>query len=254
MSSSLRSNNTQEYATTSNNTVTSVVQVGQVFDQVHIEAQNYIARSLLLDFSTRPRPNPFASSNNSDGDESTGSIKLLPSNRSRATERYKWSVLCIALSMQCMSLSVQRRYELIEAILTMQAYLCGYRIVPISTPWFIRRYLTRFLLNFRTNPVNIYGMFPIHDGQRNSDVNRHNYVDIILEQDPTCLHRLYRYATNVIGTSANVESLVEIMNQRAHVMYPNCPIRSNLKLTKHHFWVFSIGLMVVLFNTQPGQD
>ena len=81
-------------------------------------------------------------------------------------------------------------------------------------------------------------MFPVHDDQesRQSEFNRQNYIDMILEQDQTCLHRLYRYATSVIGVTANAEALVDVMNKRAHIMYPNCPIRSNLKLSKHHFW------------------
>ena len=28
------------------------------------------------------------------------------------------------------------------------------------------------------------------------------------------------------------------MNHEAAVTYPECPIRSNLKMTTHHFWVF----------------
>lgn len=67
----------------------------------------------------------------------------------------------------------------------------------------------------------------------NKRKKRKTYVDVILKMFPTLLHELYRYATSVLGASAKTSSLIHIMNRKSAVTYPNCPIRSNQKLTKH---------------------
>ena len=64
---------------------------------------------------------------------------------------------------------------------------------------------------------------------------RQSYTGAILKMFPTLLHELYRYATSVLGASCKTSSLIHIMNRKPAVLYPNSPIRSNLKLTKHHF-------------------
>ena len=64
------------------------------------------------------------------------------------------------------------------------------------------------------------------------------YVDMLCKLFPTLLHSLYRYATSVLGCSANTKTLVEVINCKSKMEYPDCPICSNLSLNSYHFWKF----------------
>ena len=68
--------------------------------------------------------------------------------------------------------------------------------------------------------------------------NKVRYVDKLEAKFPTYLHSLYRYATSTLGVDENSTRLVQAMNQRSNRLHPNCPIRSDLGLNKHHFWEF----------------
>ena len=83
--------------------------------------------------------------------------------------------------------------------------------------------------------------------------NRASYVDMICKLFPTLLHSLYRYATSVLGCSANTKALVEVMNQKAKQEYPLCPIRSNLSFNSYHFWKFfkNFGGRLIRHSTKP---
>ena len=57
-----------------------------------------------------------------------------------------------------------------------------------------------------------------------------NYVSQIQIKFPTLLHSLYRFATKLIGVDETSAQLAAAMNHRALELFPDCPIRANMKL------------------------
>ena len=54
------------------------------------------------------------------------------------------------------------------------------------------------------------------------------------------LHSLYRFATKLLGLDETSSKLSAAMNNRARELFPDCPIRSNLKMNRNRFWEFFI--------------
>lgn len=67
---------------------------------------------------------------------------------------------------------------------------------------------------------------------------RRTYIESLQSQFPDFLHKLYRYATKMLGHNSNNYRIRSLMQKRAGYLFPNCPIRSNLDLTPHHFNYF----------------
>ena len=80
-----------------------------------------------------------------------------------------------------------------------------------------------------------------------------NYIDAIDTLFPRFLHLLYRYGIQVLGSFAKTSSLIDVMNKKSAVLHPDCPIRRNLNITKHHFWNFfnSYNGRLVRYCTKP---
>ena len=68
--------------------------------------------------------------------------------------------------------------------------------------------------------------------------NNSSYTQRIFEAYPEFLHRMYRIATRELGDDARFAALAHEMNKRAKQMYPDCPIRGQLHLSKHHLVYF----------------
>ena len=98
--------------------------------------------------------------------------------------------------------------------------------------------MRKFYLDYEStvlnSPIKLLTLFSPVETAATKD----NYIDFLQEKFPTYLHSLYRYATRVLGTMASARSLIDLMNERSSVLHPSCPIRSNLNITKHHFWRF----------------
>ena len=124
------------------------------------------------------------------------------------------------------------RLELFEAIITEQSYLLGFQ-EPAMTPRYMNDLWFKFKLRLKTNPTRLASLFASRNNR-----NRDTYVDLLLSLFPTLLHNLFRYAGRILGHSANVMKIVDIMKARAKSLFPNCPIRSNLAISKRQFWNF----------------
>ena len=83
------------------------------------------------------------------------------------------------------------------------------------------------------DPVNTYKIYKSSAG-----MGKCKYIDKIADLYPTVLHELYRYAISVLGANCSTKSLVFLMNRKAKVTYPNCPVLSNLALNSYHFWLW----------------
>ena len=80
------------------------------------------------------------------------------------------------------------------------------------------------------------------------------YVSKVMAQFPTFLHSLYRYSINVLGDNANTKSIIDLMNCRAKILNPECPIYSNLGISTYHFWKFfhMCNGKLIQSTTKPG--
>jgi hypothetical protein len=63
-------------------------------------------------------------------------------------------------------------------------------------------------------------------------------VDKIMQTHPKHLHDLFRYATKLVGSDAKTNKIINHINNKSKLDYPNCPIRGSLQLNRYHFWKF----------------
>ena len=68
--------------------------------------------------------------------------------------------------------------------------------------------------------------------------NKQSYVVKVNETFPTMHHGLYQFATKLLGVDEIAERLAESMNFRARELFPECTIRSSLKMNRRRFWEF----------------
>ena len=61
---------------------------------------------------------------------------------------------------------------------------------------------------------------------------------MIQEKFPGFLHKLYRYASKVVGADAKNTIICDVMNRKAANDFKLCPIRGKLKLNSYHFFRF----------------
>ena len=140
--------------------------------------------------------------------------------------------MSLALQLGAANIKKKERDVLYHAIIKTQSYYNGLKAPGLSVARFTR-YWCKFKNNSFTRPQDLSDTFESHEQKK-----REAYVDVILRLYPKLLYELFRYAVSVIGSSSRTNSIVNIMNKKTAVTYPECPIRSDLKLTPHHFWVF----------------
>ena len=157
----------------------------------------------------------------------------VPRTSTRMSQLHKWSMLSVMCDLGAHDLGKKKRDVLIAAVVKTASYYNGYQAPALAT-----RTMTNYWLKYRNSlgqkPQELH--LAMHTGKLKKP--KKTYVDVLCTMFPRLLHRLYRYVTSVLGCSAKTSSLVHVMNQKSSVTYPRCPIRSRLKLTKHHFWVF----------------
>jgi hypothetical protein len=64
------------------------------------------------------------------------------------------------------------------------------------------------------------------------------YITSIEENHPGFLHECYRYATSITGTDAQLDSIIEFMQEYAKLHYSSCPTCGTLSLSHFHFYTF----------------
>ena len=69
--------------------------------------------------------------------------------------------------------------------------------------------------------------------------NQKSYITQLTETYPTMLHGLYRFATKLLRLDETSTKLAEAMNNRTRGLFPECPVRSNLKMNRNGFCEFS---------------
>lgn len=137
--------------------------------------------------------------------------------------------MAIACYFGAIDLGYKRRLELFEAVIKVQYYLYRFKAPATSLSYFLTLW-RKFKTTMRKDPTKLFNTYISRAG-----LGQKSWVDQIMEQFPKLLHGLYRYATSILTCSANTHSIVACMKCRSKILYPNCPICSNLKLTKYHF-------------------
>ena len=123
------------------------------------------------------------------------------------------------------------RKMLLESIVKMECYRNGYRKPALS--WKSFQTILYTYQNAISKGTNMSTMFSSRVGK-----NRKSYIDDLQSRFPTFLHKLYRYAIDVLGFNATVPQITHVMMQKAKIDFPHCPFRSNLHLTTYKFWMF----------------
>ena len=139
----------------------------------------------------------------------------------------------IAIKYRYNQLTYQDQLILAEAILKRESYTAGYN-KPIVTPTHFHKYIwSKYDNEARMNPGNAPYVLQNKRGE-----NRVRYLNVIMDQYPTFLHSMYRYATKCLGVDETAARLSVLMMNRAKEAFPDCPVRSTLKMTRHYFWDF----------------
>ena len=189
---------------------------------VKARLESYIDQSSSLDFSINPRPDCR--------DETYPPIELR--SRTRMTTGMKWNMLATLNSFNFQSMSGKRRLVAANAVASTEAYFAGFKSAP-SGHSLVRWWNDYMRKRNQSEYSRIDTFFNSREGQ-----GRMTYVASIEKNYPRYLHSLYRYATKTLGVDSNVNLLVSLMNSKARMEHPFCPVRSRLKLTPKHFWIF----------------
>ena len=185
--------------------------------------QQYIDRASLLYFTTTPRFHP----------DHIGQ-KISINKNPWTTEYTKWRVLtkAIQLRVNTYGYTIKQKKELVDAIMKTESYLAGYPKHFGSWNSFVRWYA---MYEKEEDACYDPGVSFFHSDIGN---NIEPYTDLIERKFPRLLHDLYRYSVNIVGLDANIDTIVENMNQKASIDYPHCPIRHTLHLNHYHFMRF----------------
>lgn len=186
-------------------------------------ALEYIQSSKNLNFELSPRP-----------DFRPNITDTIPiRSKKRMSKATKWHMMATASALGFEDVTKKMRMMLAEAIGQREAYLGGYKKPPVAKS--IIDWWNDYSIVKRSS-FKIDRLFESRAGK-----GRIKKVTYLERQFPHLLHSLYRYATKTIGVDSHVKLIVNMMNSKAALDFPLCPIRSNLGLTKSHFWTFFNG-------------
>ena len=187
----------------------------------HSRLESYIRLSKVIDFQAKIR-GPIEGICDTE-------IPIYPS-RKRMSEAMKWSLVAVASDYGATDLDSKKQLELFNAVIRVQSYLYGFKAPAMSIKYF-QVLWRKFKRRMNKNPTMLFNTYLSKVG-----CGRTTWVDKMMQTYPKLLHTLYRYATKILSCSANTRSLIACMKRRSKVLYPDCPVCSDLKLTKFHFW------------------
>ena len=186
-----------------------------------MRADAYITQSKSLNFESVPRFLP------------SGREEIQLHGAKRLTKRMKWAMVAQCADFGVSDIkSTKRRYEIFEAVVLTHSYNCGYKN-PAVNLYYFELIWKQFKDALIATPGKICSVYKSRAGK-----GRVSYITQITTKFPTLLHDIYRYSIKVLGSTANCRSIWTMMNARSNYLYPNCPIHSNLGLTRYHFWHF----------------
>ena len=191
----------------------------------------YINQSKDLDFEIVPRKNIFS--------PWLDDIPMKAKTKI-ADDNFKVYLLQIATELGYGQYTYKEQLELGNAIIRKECYIAGYEKPVITSRHFKDRIWDKYYKSRRLTPSVTSHVLDNKRGQ-----NRMSYVAQISNMYPTMLHSLYRFATKLLGLDETSSRLAAAMNSRAQELFPDCPVRSNLKMNRNRFWEF--------FYTQGGK-
>ena len=184
----------------------------------------YIDQSQYLDFSIEPRKNIFS--------PWLDDI-VIKSNTKIADDHFCFYLLQVAAELGFSDHTCKEQLILAEAIIKKECYIAGYKKVVFTARHFKDRIWDKYEKSKRLTPSMTSHVLDNKQGH-----NRMSYVNQISDAYPTMLHSLYRYANKLLGLDETSARLAAAMNTRAQELFPDCPVRSNLKMNRNRFWEF----------------
>ena len=203
-------NNTHNNIFTSNDTTFS------------IDTRKYVQSVEKLDFQVSPRENVILPWMNA--------IHLRDDKT--FDDQFYRMLLLTAYELGYKSLCCKKQLILADAILKRESYINGFSH-PLIKPSTFHKLWVSYERERRFNPT---GAANVIDKKRGE--NRVTYIDRISEKFPSFLHECYRHSTKKHGLSDTAAVICNSMNTYAKEQFPDCEVRSNLKMSKHHFWKF----------------
>ena len=183
----------------------------------------YIESSKNLPFEDNIRRNLFTSESDS----------IAIKTNIECDGHFKAYLLNIAHELNFGLFKFKDQLTLAKAIIDRESYIAGYKKPVLSPSYFHREVWSKFKFTQRNNPSQAPYIF-----LSNRNKPRQTLVDRLECMFPQYLHSLYRYAVKALGADETSTRLSAFMNCRSKTLYPDCPIRNNLGITRHHFWNF----------------
>jgi hypothetical protein len=154
-----------------------------------------------------------------------------------AKKSTKWAILITLLDLIYNRMCMNERKKAVEAVATYYLYVCGYTNVICSYENF-RKWIQSYIES-KKNGV-LVEMFEESRGNHTLP-----YITRLEREFPGFLHECYRYSTSIAGSNAQLDTILELMQDYAKREFAHCPIRSILSMSRHHFYTF--------FNTFHGK-
>ena len=201
-------------------TVNCPIQTQTVHQQTVI--QQFITNAEQLNFDVTPRKDPRHPS-----------LPDIPVDvrLKTITSDTKWSILVRVTELGYERLSKKEKEKLAHAVTRYHSYLGGYP-THLGQPSTFLKWYNAYQTSKRSGSSD-----ELFKDKRGS-TKRKRYVTYIEDNFPCFLHSCFRYASNVIGADASIPTLSHYMNEKAKMENEKCEVRSNLKMTRHHFREF----------------
>ena len=203
--------------------ISPIIQISKIIDlKSSPKATKYIEQSRNLDFVACPRKNIFCPW-----------LEDIKTNTKTCDDHFKLYLMQIASELHFEDFRQKEQLVLAEAIIKKESFVAGFDKPIMSARHFKDRIWDNYKKSMRTKPSMTSHILDNHRGE-----NRMSYVAQIMKKYPTMLHSMYRFATKLLGLDETSAKLSEAMNTRAKELFPDCPVRSNLKMNRNRFWEF----------------
>jgi hypothetical protein len=191
-------------------------------------AKKYIENSDHLNFELSPSPHP-----------SFDGIAIPINNLKRIDENTKWRMIATSIKLGYSTVSTSNKNALANAITKTISYHAGF-------PQHYGHFSTfrRWYQQYEDSENEVVNSTANDNSKKKYRTFAHHYTPLtpyttmIQEKIPGFLHKLYRYASKVVGADAKITIICDIMNRKAANDFKLCPIRGKLKLNSYHFFRF----------------
>jgi hypothetical protein len=185
-----------------------------------ITKSDFLSILPLLNMNIRPRWHPI------DNTE----VPMKCNTAKTAKRATRLSILFTLLDCGYNMMDTNERKSIVHAVSTYFSYVGGYSILVCTYNTF-RKWHSSYIESKRKGLL--VEMFEDKRGD-----HKLPYITRLEREFPGFIHECYRYSTSICGSDAQLDTILDLMQEYAKTEFHYCNIRSQLSLSKHHFYTF----------------